>query len=80
MQKMRNGRAVVQSVAAIRQYALNDNHEPLGKQRWPNPHIVKDAGSIRFQQEIRIRCHLCGTVGYNIHILHQLLYLILQIS
>ena len=31
MQKMRNGRAVVQSGAAIRQYALNDNHEPLGK-------------------------------------------------
>ena len=30
MQKMRNGRAVVQSGAAIRQYALNDNHEPLG--------------------------------------------------
>ena len=28
---MRNGRAVVQSGAAIRQYALNDNHEPLGK-------------------------------------------------
>ena len=26
-----NGRAVVQSGAAIRQYALNDNHEPLGK-------------------------------------------------
>ena len=31
MQKMENGRAVVQSGAAIRQYALNDNHEPLGK-------------------------------------------------
>ena len=32
MQKKREkGRAVVRSGAAIRQYASNDNHEPLGK-------------------------------------------------